>query len=225
MNDFEKYFYSNKGKAIHKFAHYFEIYERYFSRMRGEAINVVEIGIGDGGSLQMWQKYFGSKAKIFGVDISTHAFQDDDDITYICGDQNDDFFLTSLPKLTGPIDILIDDGSHINSHQIKTFELLFPHIRQGGIYLCEDVQTSYQDQFGGGYLRPGSYVAAMKHKIDEMNAWAAEPGTGQLKTYFTRQTYAIHFYPYMVVVEKRLMDEVLRSPVVSGGLHVQPRRD
>lgn len=224
MNDLETYFYKNTGKAIHKFAHYFEIYERYFSRFRGRDICVVEIGVADGGSLQMWKNYFGPQAEIVGVDISHDIKVQESQIRLINGNQNDDQFLSALPVILGrPIDILIDDGSHINFHQLKTFSALFPAIAEDGIYLCEDVQTSYQEQFGGGYLHPGSFITQMKQMVDQLNAWCAEPGTGHLKTEFTRAAFAIHFYTYAVVIEKRLMDTVLKSPVVSGGVHVQQR--
>lgn len=224
MNDLEKYFYKNVDRVIHKFPHYFEIYDRYFARFRGTDVCLVEVGVGDGGSLQMWKHYFGPKASIFGIDISVNANINERQIQVIHGDQGNVEFLKSLPDiLNRPIDILIDDGSHVNNDQILTFEILYPQISNNGIYLCEDVQTSYQEQFGGGYLHPMSFVSSMKSRVDELNAWAAEPDFCQIKTDFTRVTYAMHFYPYMVVIEKRLMDYSMRSPVVSGGIHVRKK--
>jgi len=44
----------------------------------------------------------------------------------------------------GPFDIVIDDGSHISQHQIKTFEYCFIHcVKPGGLYIVEDLQTSF----------------------------------------------------------------------------------
>ena len=223
MNDLEKYFLQNKARVIHKFHHYFEIYERHLARFRNQDICIVEIGVGDGGSLQMWRDYFGAKAKIVGIDISVDIQISEPQIRLIHGDQSDGEFLRALPVIIDKgIDILIDDGSHINGDQVKTFEALYHHLKSDGVYICEDLQTSYQDQFGGGYLKSGTFIERMKAAIDELNAWAAEPNTGHLKNGFTRTTHSMHFYPYMVVIEKRPMDIVMRSPVVSGGSHVQP---
>ena len=53
MNDLEKYFAKNTGRLIHKWKHYFEIYDRHFSRFRGSNVHVVEFGVSHGGSLRM----------------------------------------------------------------------------------------------------------------------------------------------------------------------------
>ena len=223
MNDLEKYFVNNKKRVIYKFHHYFEIYERHFARLRGKDICVVEIGVGDGGSLQMWKDYFGPTARVVGMDVTVDPKLVQEGIEVVYGDQGKWDDLNRLTQYLGrPIDILIDDGSHRCLDQIKTFEFLFPMIADGGVYLCEDLQTSYQEQFGGGFLRPGSFVARLKELVDEMNAWAAEPATGQIKTDFTRTGYSISFYPFAVAIEKRRMDQIIRSAVYSGGVHVQP---
>ena len=70
MNELINYFNSNQSNLIHKWAHYFEIYDSYFSKFKNKAIYFVEIGVFDGGSLQMWKKYFGPQANIIGVDIN-----------------------------------------------------------------------------------------------------------------------------------------------------------
>ena len=69
MNDLEAYFNANNKRLIHKFPHYFQVYERHFSRFRNKEVVIVEIGVSHGGSLQMWKDYFGGKAKIFGIDV------------------------------------------------------------------------------------------------------------------------------------------------------------
>jgi len=73
MNDLEKYFTENTGRLIHKWKHYFEIYDRHFSRFRDTEVHVVEFGVSQGGSLQMWKQYFGPNSKIFGIDINPHC--------------------------------------------------------------------------------------------------------------------------------------------------------
>ena len=73
MNDLEKYFHENTGRLIHKWKHYFEIYDRHFSRFRGTDVHILEFGVSQGGSLQMWKNYFGHRCKIYGVDINKHC--------------------------------------------------------------------------------------------------------------------------------------------------------
>jgi hypothetical protein len=70
VNDLERYFVENKGRLVTKWSHYFDIYERHLSRYRGTDVHIVEFGIYQGGSLQMWKHYFGSRCRVFGVDIN-----------------------------------------------------------------------------------------------------------------------------------------------------------
>ncbi len=72
MNDgfLHKYFLNNSSKRLHKWNHYFDIYERHFSRFRGKNLVMLEIGVFGGGSLDMWKAYLGEEAKVIGVDIN-----------------------------------------------------------------------------------------------------------------------------------------------------------
>lgn len=205
MNDLEKYFTENTGKLIHKWKHYFEVYDRHFSRFRGTDVHIVEFGVSQGGSLQMWKEYFGPKCKIYGVDINPHCKQlEEDQVEIFIGDQQDRAFLKSLANSVPRIDILIDDGGHTMKQQIHTFEELFSHIEENGVYLCEDCHTSYWDSFGGGYKRRGSFIEYSKNFIDYINAWHSE--TGKLSvTEFTKSAHSLHFYDSIVAIEKKIV--------------------
>src|SRR5437016_6128611 len=97
MNDLEKYFQANTGRLIHKLNHYFEIYDRHFAKFRGTEVHVVEFGVSQGGSLQMWKEYFGPKCRIYGVDINPHCkTMEEDRVQVFIGDQEDRAFLKSL---------------------------------------------------------------------------------------------------------------------------------
>ena len=134
MNDLERYFTENPGRRIHKWKHYFDIYERHFSRFRGSDVHVVEFGVAQGGSLQMWKQYFGPRARIYGIDINPHCKQlEEEQVEIFIGDQEDRAFLRSLMEKVPRIDILIDDGGHEMQQQIRTFEELFPFIGQNGV--------------------------------------------------------------------------------------------
>ena len=207
MNDLEKYFTDNTGRLIQKWKHYFEIYDRHFSRFRGTAVHIVEFGVFQGGSLQMWKEYFGPQCKIFGVDINPHCKTlEEDQIQIFIGDQEDRTFLKTLADRIPRIDILIDDGGHTMAQQIGTFEELFSHIDENGVYLCEDLHTSYWADWGGGYKKRGTFVEYSKQFIDYINAWHSK--TSRLSvTEFTASVHSLHYYDSVLVIEKRPIEE------------------
>jgi hypothetical protein len=130
-------FMSHTGRQIDKWAHYFPIYERHFEQYRNKYVRVLEIGVDHGGSLQLWKRYFGLQAVIVGVDINPEcAKYTEDRIEVHTMDQCD-------PRIAdlGEFDIIIDDGSHILSHQKISFNHLWPNCR--GVYLIEDCHGGY----------------------------------------------------------------------------------
>ncbi len=208
MNDLEKYFNENKGRILHKWNHYFEIYDRHFSRFRGTDVHIVEFGVYQGGSMQMWKEYFGPKAKIYGVDINPHCKQlEEDQVEILICDQEDRKSLRSLAEKIPRIDILIDDGGHMMRQQIYTFEELFPHVDKNGVYLCEDMHTSYWPAWRGGYKKRGTFVEYSKNFIDYINAWhSAQPDKLSVSE-FTRSVHSLHYYDSILVIEKRPIEK------------------
>lgn len=207
MNDLENYFNNNTGKIIDKWEHYFEVYDRHFSKYRGKEIVLLEIGTYYGGSLQMWRNYFGDKAKIYGMDINPNCKQHEDENTKVfIGSQSDREFLKKVKSEIPPIDILIDDGGHTMLQQIVSFEELFGHIKSDGVYLCEDLHTSYWMRYGGGYKRRGTFIEYSKNFIDQLNAWHSEEKSLKVDS-FTRSAHSLHYYDSMLVIEKREMKE------------------
>lgn len=208
MNDLETYFKGNTGRLIHKWHHYFEIYDRHFSRYRGSDVHLVEFGVSHGGSLQMWKHYFGPGAKIFGVDINPQCKKlEEEQVEIFIGDQADRSFLKQLAVKLPRIDILIDDGGHTMQQQINTFEELFPCIEKNGIYLCEDIHTSYWPKFGGAYKRPDTFVEYSKNFIDSIHAWDSSQPDALNVTEFTKSVHSLHYYNGILVIEKRPIEK------------------
>ncbi|MBA4391579.1 MAG: hypothetical protein C0399_11695 [Syntrophus sp. (in: bacteria)] len=208
MNDLEQYFNNNTKRLIHKWQHYFEIYDRHFHAFRNKEIHLLEFGVSHGGSLQMWKQYFGEKAKIYGVDINPACKAlEEEGIEIFIGSQEDRNFLQELKTKIPPVDILIDDGGHAMKQQIYTFEELYDHVRPDGIYLCEDTHTSYWKDFGGGYKRKGTFLEYSKNLIDQLYAWHSEQKNKFSVTSFTQSAFSLHFYNGIVVIEKRPMTE------------------
>lgn len=201
-NPLEEYFRKNDQRLIHKWVHYFEIYHRHFQRFRGTPVTILEFGVNQGGSLEMWRDYFGRKCRIFGVDIDERCRSlDGPQTTVLIGDQEDRDFLRSVAAETGPVDVLIEDGGHTMAQQIATFEVLYPRVAEEGVFLSEDVHTSYWPKYGGGHHRPGTWMEYAKSLTDQLNAWHSRE-EGFSVDEFTRTTRSMHFYDSIVVFEK-----------------------
>ena len=102
----------------------------------------------------------------------------------------------------GGIDIVIDDGSHVASHQRTSFEFLYPLLNVGGVYLVEDLHTAYwRGYFEGGIRRKGTFIEEMKSLVDDIH----HPWHGKRQHFpdAHQNVGAIHFYDSIVVVEKR----------------------
>lgn len=203
MNDLETYFAQNTKRLIWKWHHYFNVYDRHFSRFRGKEVVILEIGVWQGGSLQMWRDYFGDKVRIIGVDIDPRCKEfEEENIQIHTGSQSDRTFLRELVAKLPPIDIVIDDGGHSMEQQIVSFEELFPAVKSDGVYLVEDIHTSYWLTFGGGHKRRGTFIEYSKNFIDKINAFHSEQRSLQVDD-FTRSVDSLHYYDSILVIEKR----------------------
>lgn len=202
-NSLENYFYNNEKRLIIKWKHYFPIYERYFAKYKNKPVTILEIGVFQGGSLQMWKNYFGKNAKIYGVDIDARCKSlEEENIKIFIGSQSDKNFLRQLKKEIPKVDIILDDGGHTMKQQKITFDELIDHVKDDGIYMCEDCHTSYWPPYGGGYRRRGTFIEYTKKLIDYLNAWHIK-NTNKIKVNdFTKTVNSIHFYDSIVVFEK-----------------------
>jgi len=206
-NDLEKYFYNNNKRQINKWKHYFEIYDRHFSKYRGKEIVILEIGVFQGGSLQMWRDYFGPKAKIYGLDIEPKCKDfEEENIKIFIGSQSDKNFLQKVKNEIPPIDILLDDGGHTMNQMRVSFDELYDHIKPDGVYLCEDTHTCYHWRYGGGYKRSNSFIEYTKNIVDDIHAWHSEQKSFKINK-FTETVHSIHFYDSIILIEKRKMQQ------------------
>ncbi|MDD2720547.1 MAG: hypothetical protein PHH47_04490 [Gallionella sp.] len=135
-SDLVEYFSTNSGGGVHKWHHYIPLYDRYFSAFRGRKVRFLEIGVNAGGSLQMWRKYLGDDAIIFGIDINPDCAKLNGLSGQVrIGSQTDPIFLDSVIKEMGGVDIVLDDGSHHMKHIPVSLKSLFPYLSDGGISL------------------------------------------------------------------------------------------
>jgi methyltransferase family protein len=197
----------HRGRGCVKLDSFPRAQHHHLGRFRGKTSRLLEIGVLAGGSLEIWQTYLGPDATIVGVDIAAAARQSAPDFTVHIGDQADAGFLQTIVAASGPFDIVIDDGGHTFDQQITSFEVLYPLLNEGGVYIVEDTCTSYWDEFDGGVGAPSSFIEYAKRKIDELNGdFIEDPAHGP--TEFTRTTTAITFHQGMVAFEKHENDPI-----------------
>jgi hypothetical protein len=194
-------FLTNDQRLIHKWTHYFPIYETHFRRYVNRPLTFIEIGCGEGGSLQLWKRFLGPFVQVIGIDILDRAKAfEEDQISVRIGDQKDPQFLSEILKEFGTPDVILDDGSHMMADITASFQYLYPHTAPGGVYMIEDLHTAYWDEYGGGVHCDESFIELCKSLIDELNA---DHARGHIPiTNFTKSTLSMHFYDSVVVFER-----------------------
>jgi 23S rRNA U2552 (ribose-2'-O)-methylase RlmE/FtsJ len=216
MNDLYSFFVQRRNtRPMHRWHHYFEVYERLFAPLRNANATVLEIGVQGGGSLEMWRSYFGDGARIYGIDVDPGAKRNEDIATRVfIGDQADRNFLREVRRQIGRADIIIDDGGHLASQQITSFEELYSMLSETGFYVVEDTHTAV---WGGRYNDRQDGQNILSFAINccaKLMEWSGRPEYfQQLMTdqnvlladkasEFCRTTKSISFYDSLVIFER-----------------------
>jgi len=168
----KKLYQTHVGKVSDKWEIYLEEYGRILEKYHDEPVRLLEIGIQNGGSLEIWSSYFGNAKKIIGCDINTDCLKlsySNPCITVIVGDANAPATHASIISESTEFDVIIEDGSHLSGDIIKSFCLYFPSIVQGGTFIAEDLHCSYWSAFDGGLYHPYSSISFFKLLADAIN--------------------------------------------------------
>jgi SAM-dependent methyltransferase len=183
------------GPGVFKWRHYWPIYDRHFSRFRGSEVHVLEVGVYSGGSLDIWREYFGDGAHVYGIDIDPRCqAYERPGVRVIIGDQADPEFWRRFLMEVPALDIVIDDGGHRVHQQRATLEALLPHIRPGGVYVCEDLHGSFNP-----FL---SYIHNLSRSLHTWKGGTVTAADHE-PSGFQESVDSIHLYPFVVVLEKR----------------------
>lgn len=205
---------SEHGSDKASWAHnYCPNYEQWFNPIRDKELVLLELGIGGedtepgGASLLGWKEYF-LNATVAGLDIYPKQHLVAGGIHVFQGSQDDKELLEGIVEWITPPDIIIDDASHINELTIKSFQILFPLLKAGGIYVIEDLQCSYRWDFGGSLelsnMLPQTimnYLFGMLHSLHPIKETANEHY--QKPSEFI-EIESVNFYPDMVVIKKKI---------------------
>jgi len=224
----------HKGKVSDKWSLYLEIYDRIFKDMREDSLALLEIGIQNGGSLEIWARFFPLANSIIGCDINPKCLNlkyTEQSIELIVGDANEAATYQAILSISNAFDIVIDDGSHRSSDIIKSFCLYFPSINPGGLFIAEDLHCSYWAPFEGG-LRDGlSSIEFFKRLVDILNFehWTTqEQRVDSLQSFFDKygctitdedlsSIHSIEFINSMCIIRKKNMQHnALGKRIVVG---------
>jgi hypothetical protein len=179
-SEFGKHLQNHPGRRVAKWLHYVDIYDKLLREFKNKVdsgefsnlspLKLLEIGVQDGGSLEVWSSYFDNAVQVFGIDINkncaTFAIPG---VEVRIGSQDDPTFLVQTVSELGNPHIIIDDGSHHVDHVESTLRILWPYLQDDGIYIIEDTHTSYWKNHGGGYLKRKTIIELIKHSIDVLH--------------------------------------------------------
>lgn len=193
-------------KISDKWDPYFDVYEKHFSRFIDQAPRVLEIGVQNGGSIDMWLEYFGPGTQVVGIDIDPACLEHryPDSVEIVIGDQGNLAFWQKFLQTHGNFDIIIDDGGHYMQQQILTLETLWPCLNQNGVMLVEDTHTSYMAPWGGQFNGPRTFMTYAKNLTDCLHQEHIPPGFINRRTreLFAATLNSVSFYNSVVAFEK-----------------------
>jgi len=201
---------TDKHDQNHGFAgsSYLDTYHRYLGGIRELPMNILEIGVRDGCSHRMWKEYF-SNSTIYGIDIDPRCMNSRADrIRIHIGSQSDPNTIKAVcDDAGGQFDVILDDGSHVNELTLKSFHLLFPYLKRGGLYIIEDTGCTYYGEDLKDHIVRGQWPGMQYNQGVDFNN-KREDMDSFFKKIITNidgkvgEIEWIHFYSGFVVMKK-----------------------
>jgi len=224
----------HKGKVSDKWTLYLSEYDRILRPYRDKPIRLLEIGVQNGGSLEIWAEYFSTGSIFIGCDNDPNCQSlnfEDGRISLVIGDAAHETTRNEILSHSPEFDIIIDDGSHRSSEVIRSFAVYFPALVDGGIYVVEDLHASYWEEYEGGLFFPYSSISFFKRLADiiQSDYWGIERWRSDLLEGF-RNAYgveireeilqhirSVEFLPSLCIVHKsRPLENSLGPRIVAG---------
>lgn len=185
-------------KPAHKWDQYFAVYQRHIKP--NQPIVLWEIGVDEGGSVQLWQRYLGPRAQVVGLDIDPECeAHQRPGVAIRIGNQASTAFLDSVLAEFGVPDVVIDDGSHITTDILTTLSHVYPQMPRSGVYIIEDAHAFFWPESSGG--------VQSQWIVDELLPVARQLNAQLSRDQITvdevsRLTFGISFYESMIVLER-----------------------
>ena len=193
-------FFKQSPEYTLKCDNFFDIYDKLLKKFKYQNITLVEVGIGNGGSLYMWKKYFNNQSRIIGIDMNPEAKKfEKEGFEIFIGDQSDPKFWHFFYDSVGKIDILIDDGGHKNLQQITTVSESIENIRDNGLIIIEDTVTSYMKKKGFGNPSKYSFINYCNEIVESIHR--RNPFMKKENNIFSKKVYSIEFFDSLVAIK------------------------
>ena len=226
---------NHHGKSSDKWTIYLETYHETLSHLQSKEINFLEIGVQNGGSLEIWSKYFSNAKNIIGCDIDVLCSlltYDNKNVSVVIGDASTDEVKQQVTAIAPRFNVIIDDGSHDSSDIIKSFLLYFPLIEDNGYYIIEDLHCSYWMNFEGGLYDPFSSMAFLKKlgDIPNFEHWGNNKDEKEyLKPFYEHyqcaeldkvdysEIHSVQFVNSLCIIQKRKKEKNVLGPRVIAG--------
>jgi hypothetical protein len=176
---------AHDGKVSDRWSSYLDTYQRLFAPLRDRPLRMLEIGVQNGGSLELWSRFFANAQKLVGCDINPDCARlhyDDPRVELVVGDANMDEVHDRIRSLVPELDLVIDDGSHLSGDIVRSFGRYFPMLGDDGLYVAEDLHCSYWKHFEGGLFDQTSSISFFKALADIVNHehWGRPYGRNRL---------------------------------------------
>jgi SAM-dependent methyltransferase len=226
QNKFTALFLGHAGKAVDKWEQYLRVYDHELSALvaAGRPLRFLEIGVQNGGSLELWSKFLPEGSEIRGIDIDPRVSSLKFRSKHIRVDVVDATNTGRLQEILGGeiFDIIVDDGSHVCDDVRRSFELLFPRLELGGRYVIEDLACSYDPHYGGGFKSAGASIEFLKHLVDCLNGDHLQPDALDAEAMkqvsaFNHLLARITFYDSIAIIEKLSFEKKRPYQRILGG--------
>ena len=182
-----------------KWSNYFDIYQRLLKKFVNKKIILVEVGVGNGGSLFMWRNFFGKKAQIIGIELNPEAKKlERHGFKIFTGDQSDPNFWKNFYKKVGKIDILIDDGGHTNLQQITTLMQSIKNINYGGLIAIEDTHSSFMKNKGFKNPSKFSFINFTTLLVESIHR--RNPMLKKEMNFFSKKIHSLEYYDSITII-------------------------
>lgn len=235
VSSLREIFFDHEGKVSDKWEVYLDVYSRTLHPFRDLPVRLLEIGVQNGGSLEIWGKYFLQATALVGCDINPACGSlkfDDSRIRVVTGDACLDSTLEEITRISPTFDVIIDDGSHLSKDIVRSFARYFPALQDGGVYVAEDLHCSYWREFGGGLFDPNSSMSFFKRLADITNfeSWGVPQRRTDLlqslasshgvvfEEHELAQVHSVEFVNSMCVVRKAAAASNLLGSRIAAGI-------
>jgi len=234
MKTLAQLYQEHHDKVSDKWSLYLSEYDRVLAPYRSQPIDLLEIGVQNGGSLEIWAKFFERAQHLVGCDINplcANLKYDDPRVAIVVGDANLHETELAIELHVSRFDVVIDDGSHRSGDIVRSFMRYFPRVKDGGVFIVEDLHCGYWQEFEGGLYHPYSSITFFKQLVDVINSehWGIEKNPGVFLQKFSdeygydinaevlRTIHSIEFINSLCVIRKESATANLLGPRIIAG--------